>query len=64
MFNIDDEEIQQACDKLYNHFEKPLTANGFIKQRIRELCLKNFVWEWGLLIFLQIFNVFLLTFKC
>ena len=29
--NIDEEEIQQACDKLHNHFEKPSTANGFIK---------------------------------
>ncbi|XP_057289711.1 uncharacterized protein LOC130612423 [Hydractinia symbiolongicarpus] len=42
--NKEEEEIKQACDQLVVHLKSPLEANGFVKQRIRELyntALKN-----------------------
>ena len=35
--NKEEEEIKNACDQIAIHFQSPLEANGFVKQRIREL---------------------------
>ena len=35
--NKEEEEIKNACDQIAIHFQSLLEANGFVKQRIREL---------------------------